>query len=191
MLSIRSGNVSRLRLALILLSMEHGAHFGMRGVEFIECSAYRLEPTTPGSFNVLDGEVVESGPIQCSVMPSSIRAFCNPQHSSSTNIWLRWRKLVGADVEILRALYFINNVTSCTVVLSKCLLLWLMTKWTDFSNYCTLQYIVLRCILCIVLQVFSSSIATRLQMIPVFENTTDFFDECHLCLQIPAFTHML
>jgi sphingosine kinase len=79
------GNVSRLRLALILLSMEHGGHFGMRGVEFIECSAYRLEPTTPGSFNVLDGEVVESGPIQCSVMPSSTRAFCNPQYSSCAN----------------------------------------------------------------------------------------------------------
>uniref|UniRef100_A0A7S4EE35 DAGKc domain-containing protein n=1 Tax=Pseudo-nitzschia australis TaxID=44445 RepID=A0A7S4EE35_9STRA len=76
------GNVSRLRLGLILLSMEHGGHFGMSGVEFIECSAYRLEPISRGSYNDLDGEVIESGPIQAAVLPSSIRAYCTPQYST-------------------------------------------------------------------------------------------------------------
>ena len=51
----------------------------MNGVEFIECSAYRLEPITDGSFNDLDGEVVEAGPIQATVSPSSLRAYCNLQ----------------------------------------------------------------------------------------------------------------
>jgi sphingosine kinase len=59
--------------------MEHGGHVNMNGVEFIECSAYRLEPITDGSFNDLDGEVVEAGPIQATVSPSSLRAYCNLQ----------------------------------------------------------------------------------------------------------------
>ena len=46
-------------------------------VEFIKCSAYRLEPISDGSFNDLDGEVIESGPIQGYVMPSAVEAFCN------------------------------------------------------------------------------------------------------------------
>ncbi len=71
------GDVSRLRLALILINMGHGGHVDMAGVEFVKCSAYRLEPITPGSFNDLDGEVIESGPVQATVMPSSIQAYCN------------------------------------------------------------------------------------------------------------------
>lgn len=71
------GHVSRLRLALILIEMSHGGHVDMHGVEFVQCSAYRLEPITPGSFNDLDGEVIESGPVQAAVMPASIQAYCN------------------------------------------------------------------------------------------------------------------
>eukprot|EP00526_Cylindrotheca_closterium_P008899 CAMPEP_0113634194 /NCGR_PEP_ID=MMETSP0017_2-20120614/17802_1 /TAXON_ID=2856 /ORGANISM="Cylindrotheca closterium" /LENGTH=520 /DNA_ID=CAMNT_0000544877 /DNA_START=10 /DNA_END=1569 /DNA_ORIENTATION=+ /assembly_acc=CAM_ASM_000147 len=52
-------NVSRLRMAMILLGLDSGDHVNMPGVEFIRCSAYRLEPITPGSFNDLDGEVIE------------------------------------------------------------------------------------------------------------------------------------
>mmetsp|Transcript_10205 Transcript_10205/g.29957 ORF Transcript_10205/g.29957 Transcript_10205/m.29957 type:complete len:580 (-) Transcript_10205:106-1845(-) len=75
------GNVSRVRLAMILLSMEHGGHYGMNGVEFVKCSAYRLEPLTQGSFNNLDGEVIEPGPVQAAALPSSIRAYCAPKYS--------------------------------------------------------------------------------------------------------------
>ena len=49
----------------------------MDAVEFFKCSAYRLEPISSGSFNDLDGEVVESGPIQAYVLPSAVEAFCN------------------------------------------------------------------------------------------------------------------
>ncbi len=72
------GSVSRLRMALIALAMEHGGHIDMPCVEFIECTAYRLEPITPGSFNDLDGEVVEPGPIQAAIIPRAIQAYCNP-----------------------------------------------------------------------------------------------------------------
>ena len=58
--------------------MEHGGHVDMTGVEFIKCSAYRLEPITKGSFNDLDGEVIEDGPIQAVTAPLSLQAYCNP-----------------------------------------------------------------------------------------------------------------
>ena len=60
------GNVSRYRLARILIGLETGSHVDMPGVEWIKCSAYRLEPTdnTAQSINVIDGEPVEEGRIQ-------------------------------------------------------------------------------------------------------------------------------
>jgi sphingosine kinase len=68
-------NISRFRMAMILLGLETGAHVNMDGLEIVKCVAYRLEPTTPGSFNDLDGEVIESGPIQGHVLPAAIRAY--------------------------------------------------------------------------------------------------------------------
>jgi sphingosine kinase len=70
-----SAPCSRLEAANILLALESGEHVTSPKVEFIECVAYRLEPLTVGSFNVLDGEVIESGPIQASIMPSAINFF--------------------------------------------------------------------------------------------------------------------
>ena len=55
---------------------------GMSGVEFIKCSAYRLEPITKGSFNDLDGEVIEPGPIQAAISQPSLQAYCNPPETS-------------------------------------------------------------------------------------------------------------
>lgn len=66
-------------MAMILLGLDSGGHVNMPGVEFIRCSAYRLEPITPGSFNDLDGEVIEPGPVQGYVMPGAIKVFCNPR----------------------------------------------------------------------------------------------------------------
>jgi diacylglycerol kinase family enzyme len=56
--------------------METGGHGDMHGVEFIKCTAYRMEPLSQGSFNDIDGEVVESGPIQGKVLPGAIQVFC-------------------------------------------------------------------------------------------------------------------
>jgi sphingosine kinase len=68
-------NVSRYRMAMIILALETGAHVSLDGSEIVECAAYRLEPITPGSFNALDGEVIESGPIQGQVLPAAIQAY--------------------------------------------------------------------------------------------------------------------
>eukprot|EP00429_Kryptoperidinium_foliaceum_P028718 CAMPEP_0176149460 /NCGR_PEP_ID=MMETSP0120_2-20121206/76259_1 /TAXON_ID=160619 /ORGANISM="Kryptoperidinium foliaceum, Strain CCMP 1326" /LENGTH=94 /DNA_ID=CAMNT_0017486251 /DNA_START=162 /DNA_END=443 /DNA_ORIENTATION=- len=70
-------NVSRLRMLLILLALETGKHVDMKAAEFIDCTAYRFEPISKGSYNDLDGEIVESGPIQGIVLPGATRAYCN------------------------------------------------------------------------------------------------------------------
>jgi hypothetical protein len=69
--------MSRLQMVRILLSIDAGRHVGLRGVEFVRCTAFRLEPT--GSHNVIDGEEVEPGPVQARVVPRSMRVFCRPR----------------------------------------------------------------------------------------------------------------
>lgn len=70
---------TRFEMVSILLALETGSHVNHKRVEFIPCKAYRLEPMTDGSFNDLDGEVIQSGPIQARVQPSAIQMF----HSGS------------------------------------------------------------------------------------------------------------
>ncbi|GKY91331.1 hypothetical protein MPSEU_000105300 [Mayamaea pseudoterrestris] len=71
---IRSG-VSKFRLIQTMLGLQAGTHVNVPGVEFIECVAYRLEPISPGSYNDIDGEVVEAGPIQAKVNASALNVF--------------------------------------------------------------------------------------------------------------------
>lgn len=70
------GHVTRLQLIRMLLSLESGGHRHLPGAEFIDCVAYRLEPQSPGSFNDIDGEAVEDGPIQGVVQPQTMQIFC-------------------------------------------------------------------------------------------------------------------
>lgn len=72
----RYKNTSRLAMAKILIGLETGSHVDVPQAEFIECSAYRLEPITQGSYNDLDGEVIEAGPIQGQVVPGAMKVFC-------------------------------------------------------------------------------------------------------------------
>mmetsp|Transcript_23219 Transcript_23219/g.64764 ORF Transcript_23219/g.64764 Transcript_23219/m.64764 type:complete len:236 (-) Transcript_23219:217-924(-) len=74
------GPVSRYRLARILIGLDDGSHANMDKVEWVKCYAYRLEPTKTDSYNDLDGEVVEPGPIQARIMPSTMHTFCNPTY---------------------------------------------------------------------------------------------------------------
>jgi sphingosine kinase len=78
-LTVRGDSVSRYRMVRILLGLETGSHVTMPGVEFVECTAYRLEHLTQGSFNDIDGEQVEDGPVQAHVLPAAFQVFCNPQ----------------------------------------------------------------------------------------------------------------
>jgi sphingosine kinase len=79
------GNVSRYRLTMILLALETGAHVNLPGVEWIQCTAYRLDPVkgnnTQETYNNIDGERVESGPVQGYVHPKAIRYFISPPNS--------------------------------------------------------------------------------------------------------------
>ena len=65
-LIVRS-SVSRLRLLQILLKLDSGKHIECDGLEVVCCSAYRLEPLTDNTYNDLDGELIEDGPIQASI----------------------------------------------------------------------------------------------------------------------------
>ena len=69
------GKWSRYQMTLLLLALETGTHIRSPAAEFIECVAYRLEPITSGSYNDLDGEEIEPGPIQAHVMPGAIQVF--------------------------------------------------------------------------------------------------------------------
>jgi sphingosine kinase len=68
-------DVSRYQMAMILLALETGVHVSLDGLEIVKCVAYRLEPITSRSFNDLDGEVIESGPIQGQVLPAAIQVY--------------------------------------------------------------------------------------------------------------------
>ena len=69
------GKWSRYQMTLLLLALETGTHVKSPAAEFIECVAYRLEPITSGSYNDLDGEEIEPGPIQAYIMPGTMQVF--------------------------------------------------------------------------------------------------------------------
>jgi len=83
-LVVKGSGISRYRMARILLGLETGSHVGMPGAEFVECVAYRLEHLTSGSFNDIDGEHVEDGPIQAHVLPGAFQVFCNSKRTPKT-----------------------------------------------------------------------------------------------------------
>ena len=66
---------SRFEIVMILLGLENGTHISRKKAEFFRCTAYRLDPISSGSFNDLDGEVVQPGRIQARVIPSKINYF--------------------------------------------------------------------------------------------------------------------
>lgn len=55
--------------------MENGDHISYRSAEFYDCYAFRLDPLVRGSFNNVDGEVVEGGRIQSNVLPSLMTVY--------------------------------------------------------------------------------------------------------------------
>ena len=68
---------SRCELLSLLLTIDEGKHVHEDKVEIIKAYAYRLEPVVHGNDSdgiySLDGEVVEYGPIQASVLPAAAR----------------------------------------------------------------------------------------------------------------------
>lgn len=68
-------SISKWQFLKCLLGLESGNHVDCKDVEIVECVAYRLEPLTDNSYNDLDGELIESGPIQGQVMPVGVQFF--------------------------------------------------------------------------------------------------------------------
>lgn len=66
---------SRLRFLELVLKLESGDHIKCKDTEVVDCVAYRLEPLTDNSYNDLDGELIEPGPIQACVVPSGAQFF--------------------------------------------------------------------------------------------------------------------
>jgi sphingosine kinase len=80
-LIVRRRGLSRYQMIKWLLSLDHhGSQMNCEITEMIQCVAWRLEPLSEGSYNNLDGEVVESGPIQGRVVPSAIQTFGKSVH---------------------------------------------------------------------------------------------------------------
>lgn len=72
--------ISRMKLIQVFLDFETGKHVRHKDViSTISCVAYRWEPAPPRqSYNNIDGEVVEPGPIQATIQPQSLKMFVNP-----------------------------------------------------------------------------------------------------------------
>ncbi len=68
--------MSRFSATRVLLGLDTGKHIEVDGAEYVACTAYRLEPQ--GSYNDLDGEVIEDGPVQAQVIPGVLNVFAGP-----------------------------------------------------------------------------------------------------------------
>lgn len=72
-LVIIKATISRLRLAQVFTKLETGLQTDDPSTELVKVQAFRLEPMTPKGLMVVDGEVVDHGPIQAQVLPSMAR----------------------------------------------------------------------------------------------------------------------
>ena len=69
-------DLSRFEIIKLLLDLDNGDHVKHPRIEIFKALSYRLEPanTDVGLYS-LDGEVVEYGPIQASVLPSAAQTL--------------------------------------------------------------------------------------------------------------------
>ena len=75
-LSMVRAPISRLHVLKLLKAMEHGTAASDPGVETVRVNAFRLEPLGPQQGTLMvDGEMVDYGPIQAQVLPSMARVM--------------------------------------------------------------------------------------------------------------------
>ena len=78
-LVIFRGNMTRGNLLKTLLEIEKGKHVGIPGIEMIPVNAVRIEPVEKDKDikgkMVVDGELIESGPIQCHIMQNAAKLY--------------------------------------------------------------------------------------------------------------------
>jgi len=79
---VRGLATRRSKLLSLFLEVEQGKHFENNSAEEVVCSSWRLVPDNDeDSANVVDGEVVPSGPIQAKVLPGKMRIFGCPKRA--------------------------------------------------------------------------------------------------------------
>ena len=67
--------MTRFEMLQLLLAMDTGDHIHHPRVQCFKANAYRLEPQTPKGLFSLDGESVEYGPLQATVLPGMARVM--------------------------------------------------------------------------------------------------------------------
>ena len=67
-----TGNLSRCQVVQFLIALDSGKHINLPYVSLLPVQAFRLEPLNAASRGVMtvDGELIESGPLQAHVLPS-------------------------------------------------------------------------------------------------------------------------
>ena len=71
------GNLSRTQVLQFLIALDSGKHCDLNYVTMVPVQALRLEPLNPSCLGVmtLDGEVIPSGPLQATVLPSMLNVM--------------------------------------------------------------------------------------------------------------------
>ena len=69
LLMVRKG-ISRIRMLQVMMSFWDGSHTQYPEAEMVPVTAFRLEPLAEKGIMMVDGEVIESGPIQAEILPS-------------------------------------------------------------------------------------------------------------------------
>ena len=70
--------ISTLQSLHLLLVMDEGGHIGNSKVERYQATEYSLEPLCEKGMYSLDGELIEYGPIQATMMPSAMKVLNMP-----------------------------------------------------------------------------------------------------------------
>ena len=78
-LIIFRGYMTQKNLLKTLIKIEKGKHIGIPGIEIIPVNAVRIEPlendkNSKGMMTV-DGELIESGPLQCHIMQNAAKVY--------------------------------------------------------------------------------------------------------------------
>ena len=78
-LIIFRGYMTRGNLLKTLIKIEEGKHAGIPGIDIIPVNAVRIEPLENDKDSrgvmTVDGELIESGPIQCHIMQNAAKIY--------------------------------------------------------------------------------------------------------------------
>lgn len=71
-----AGDLSRKQVLQFLLALDSGAHVRLPFVNLLPVRSFRLEPLSAKSRVTVDGELIETAPLQAEIMPCIARMLC-------------------------------------------------------------------------------------------------------------------